>query len=204
MVIVGWLVLVAWATPVFVLLEWFVPARRARIAWRAIAFAIALVGLDAVVTRVIAYSPPSASMLRCAAAFGLAEVIAYAIHRAMHRVPMLWRFHRLHHVDEPVAWHVAWRVHPIDAALFAAGNVAACALVGAPLPAGVAFVVARRLLTILVHANIAWRPSPLDAVLATPPFHHLHHDEARAPVNFAITLPIVDRLFGTYAKPRRS
>ncbi len=29
--------------------------------------------------------------------FVLADVAGYAVHRAMHRVPFLWRFHAVHH-----------------------------------------------------------------------------------------------------------
>ena len=198
--VVGWLVLVAWAIPVFVLAETMVPHMRARIAWRGIALGSILLGVDAAITRAISVAPASATLLRCAAAFGVAELVAYAAHRAMHRVPLLWRFHQLHHVDEPLAWHVAWRIHPIDAALFAAANVGACVLVGAPLPAGVAFVVARRVWTIVIHANIDWRASALDALIATPSFHRRHHREDLAPANFAGTFPIIDLVFGTRAK----
>jgi sterol desaturase/sphingolipid hydroxylase (fatty acid hydroxylase superfamily) len=202
--LLGWIALVAWAIPVFVVAELLVPFRRERVAWRGIAIGAALVGIDAAVTRAISLPLPPATLVRCAAAFGVAEVLAYATHRAMHGVPLLWRFHRFHHVDEPLAWHVAWRIHPIDAALFAAANVGACALVGAPLPAGVAFVVARRVWTIVIHANVAWPRSLVDALIATPSFHRRHHREDLAPANFAGTLPIIDLLFGTYARSPRS
>jgi sterol desaturase/sphingolipid hydroxylase (fatty acid hydroxylase superfamily) len=202
--IVGWLALVAWAIPVFVVTEALVPRRRQRIAWRAIAFAAVLVGVDALVMRSFAFAPTRGTALRSVAAFGVAELLAYVVHRAMHHVPVLWRFHRLHHTDEPLAWHVAWRIHPIDAALFALANVAACYAVGAPLPASIAFVVGRRVWTIVIHANVAWPQSALDALIATPAFHRRHHEEARAAANFASTFPIIDRVFGTLSTPSRS
>jgi sterol desaturase/sphingolipid hydroxylase (fatty acid hydroxylase superfamily) len=116
----------------------------------------------------------------------------------MHAVPLLWRFHRLHH-DAPLAWHVGWRVHPVDAALFALGTAAACWLAGAPLPTAAAFVIGRRVWTLLLHARVAWPASAVDRVIATPRFHRVHH-EARA--NFASTLPVIDLVFGTYRGSR--
>jgi sterol desaturase/sphingolipid hydroxylase (fatty acid hydroxylase superfamily) len=196
----GWLALVAWALPVFAIVEALAPYRRAAVRWRGIALSAILLAIDAAITRDISIAPPAAGLGRAGVAFAGSELLAYWAHRAMHRVPALWRFHRLHHADEPLAWHVAWRIHPIDAAVFALANVAACELVGAALPAAVAFVVARRAWTIVIHANIAWRRSPLDAVIATPPFHRRHHREDLAAANFASTFPILDRVFGTWAR----
>jgi sterol desaturase/sphingolipid hydroxylase (fatty acid hydroxylase superfamily) len=148
----------------------------------------------------LVYAPPRADLARDLAALVLAELLLYGVHRAMHAVPALWRFHRLHHVREPLAWHVAWRSHPIDAALFAAATALACAIAGAPLPAAVWFVVGRRVWTVVLHANVAWCPTAADAVLATPAFHHRHHREDLAPANFAGTFALIDRVFGTWAR----
>ena len=201
---IGWVALVGWAIPVFVLTELLVPRRHQRVAWRAIAFAALLVGVDALVMRALSWSPPHGTAMRSLAAFGLSELLSYVVHRAMHRVPLLWRYHRLHHTDEPLAWHVAWRIHPVDAALFGLANVAACYAVGAPLPASVAFVVVRRAWTIAIHANVAWRQSAFDGVIATPAFHRRHHEETRSAANFAGTFPLIDRAFGTFSTPSRS
>jgi len=199
MFVVAWLALVAWSIPVFLALEALAPRAAAPTRWRAIAVACALVGIDAALARVLAIMPPAGTAARTALAIVLVELADYGLHRAMHAVPLLWRFHRLHHVDEPLAWHVAWRLHPVDAALFAAGTTAACFLAGAPLPAAVAFVVGRRVWTTVIHANVAWPPSVLDHVIATPAFHSVHHAER---ANFASTLPLIDRLFGTYRGSR--
>ena len=55
----------------------------------------------------------------------------------------------------------------------------------------------RRAWTIVLHADLAWPPSALDRVIATPPFHRRHHREDLPPGNFASTLPVLDRVFGT-------
>jgi sterol desaturase/sphingolipid hydroxylase (fatty acid hydroxylase superfamily) len=193
----GWLLFAAGATAMFVALEQLAPRTPQPIRWRAIAVATVLLGIDGAITQ-RTRMPASGTAARMVLAFVLVELADYALHRAMHAHPLLWRFHRLHH-DEPLAWHVAWRIHPVDAALFALGTTAACWLAGAPLPTAAAFVIGRRVWSALLHANLAWPASALDHVIATPAFHRVHH-EARA--NFASTLPGIDRLLGTYRGSR--
>ena len=54
-----------------------------------------------------------------------------------------------------------------------------------------------------VHANVAWRFGPLEALVATPAFHHWHHT-LTGPINrnYSSMLPWLDRVFGTFHLPR--
>ena len=54
---------------------------------------------------------------------------------------------------------------------------------------------------VLIHANVGWRFGVLRFVLATPQYHHWHHSADRVDVNFAVHLPFIDRLFGTFYLP---
>ena len=195
---IGWAVFVAWTIAIFTLLEACAPRRRAATRWRAVAGGAALLAIDSVVTRLLDHTPTSADLARVAVAWLCSEMLSYGLHRAMHRLPVLWRFHRLHHTREPLAWHVAWRIHPVDAALFAITTTIACAVAGAPLATAAWFIVARRVWTIVLHANIAWPATALDLLIATPSFHARHHDEDHVPANFASTFAFLDRMFGTW------
>jgi sterol desaturase/sphingolipid hydroxylase (fatty acid hydroxylase superfamily) len=135
-------------------------------------------------------------------AVAVAQLFSYGWHRAMHRVPLLWRLHRVHHEAGPLCWTTAWVLHPLDAILNASASVVGAALLGAGLPAAAWFVVGRRIWTIVLHANIRWPASALDGFFATPAFHARHHREDLAAVNFAPTLPVIDRMFGTYRSLR--
>jgi sterol desaturase/sphingolipid hydroxylase (fatty acid hydroxylase superfamily) len=54
-----------------------------------------------------------------------------------------------------------------------------------------------------IHANLKWRFGWLEALIATPAFHRWHHtNDANRDHNYASTLPIYDRLFGTLHLPR--
>ncbi|HWO18917.1 MAG TPA: sterol desaturase family protein [Kofleriaceae bacterium] len=196
----GWVAFVAWALATFTALEHLVPRRHAPVPARRIAIAAALLAAEGTIARALVWAEPDPSSLaRAVLAWLLAELAHYAVHRAMHRVPWLWRFHRLHHDGEPLAWATAWYVHPVDSALFAAAITLGAVIAGEGAPAMIWLVVGRRAWTVVLHANIAWPSSALDRVIATPAFHHRHHREDLPPANFASTLPLLDQLFGTYA-----
>lgn len=197
--LVGWLLSIAWTIPVFVVIEALIPRTRAPARWRRIAIAAGLFAINTVVVRTITVVQSSTDVARIVAAWIAAELGAYALHRAMHRIPLLWRFHRLHHTPVPLAWEQSWWIHPVDAALFALTTSLACGLAGAPLVAAAPILVARKALGLLQHANIRWPATPLDRVLVTPAVHHRHHREDLPPANFAGTFAILDRVFGTWA-----
>src|ERR1700733_739702 len=195
---VGWAAFLVWSIATFTLLErvWARDHHRPRA--RRIAAAAGLLAVDSAIARGIVWSADaSASLGRVALAWLVAELLLYWVHRAMHAVPLLWRFHRVHHRDEPVAWSTAWYVHPVDATLFATCALLGGVIAGAGAPGAVAFVGGRRAWTVLLHASIAWPASWLDRIIATPPLHHRHHDEHQRVGNFASTLPVLDHVFGT-------
>jgi sterol desaturase/sphingolipid hydroxylase (fatty acid hydroxylase superfamily) len=144
---------------------------------------------------------------RVTLAFLGAEVMAYAIHRAMHEVPQLWRFHRVHHEPRELTWTTAWRQHPVDVALHAVAVALPGLLLGVSLSSFALLVLARRLWTGLLHANVKFEFGWLEGVIATPKFHHLHHstDPRFFNANYAGLLPILDVLARTRrANPRQA
>jgi len=141
--------------------------------------------------------PPSP--WRIAAALVLADGCGYAAHRALHRVPWLWRFHRIHHEATELRWLDAWRQHPVDFVVQGLAVGLPGALLGASLTDLVSVVLLRKLWTSFLHADIRARFGALEWVVATPAFHRVHHsaDPAQYDRNFAGTFPFWDALFGT-------
>jgi len=145
-----------------------------------------------------------ASGLRIAGALVLAELAGYAIHRLMHRVPWLWRFHALHHEPMHLHWLVAWRQHPVDFVVHGLAVGLPGALLGASLADYAAVVLLRKTYTTFLHANLRWRLRGVERWIATPDYHALHHSHAPQDRdrNFAGMLPVIDRMFGTHAPLR--
>jgi sterol desaturase/sphingolipid hydroxylase (fatty acid hydroxylase superfamily) len=141
---------------------------------------------------------PAALVLAVALVF----VGNYWGHRLTHRVPVLWRFHAVHHSISDMDWVAAGRLHPLDSAFTQAFTIVPLFLLGynGRVFAGVA--VALTLLAIFQHANVRLRFPVVRWLVPTPEWHHWHHaiDDDAADKNFG--LPIVDKLFGTAYMPR--
>jgi sterol desaturase/sphingolipid hydroxylase (fatty acid hydroxylase superfamily) len=133
----------------------------------------------------------------------LTDLTQYGIHRLFHRVPWLWRFHAVHHSAETMDWLAGSRLHLVDVVVTRALTYVPIYVLGfaeAPLFAYIVFVSAQ---ATFIHANIRFDPAPLRWILATPRFHHWHHaaETEAMDKNFAVHLPLIDRLFGTAYLP---
>lgn len=127
----------------------------------------------------------------------------YWIHRAFHVVPALWRFHSIHHSAEDMDWLAGSRLHLVDVAVTRGLTYVPLYVLGfgeGPLFAYVAFV---SIQATFIHANVRFRFGALRWLLATPQFHHWHHGAEREAVNknFAVHLPVLDWVFGTFYLP---
>jgi lathosterol oxidase len=135
----------------------------------------------------------------------VADLTQYWVHRAFHRVPLLWRFHAIHHSAEQMDWLAGSRLHLVDVAVTRGLTYVPIYVLGfadAPLFAYLVVVSAQ---ATFIHANVRFDFGPLRWVVATPQFHHWHHAEDAEAVdkNFAVHLPLIDKLFGTMYLPRR-
>jgi sterol desaturase/sphingolipid hydroxylase (fatty acid hydroxylase superfamily) len=137
------------------------------------------------------------------AGLAIAMVGGYAGHRAAHEVPLLWRFHRVHHSVREMDWLAANHLHPVDEIFGRSAAVLPLYALGFGRVSLGAFIVLLTVQAIFIHANVRIRLGPLRWVIATPQFHHWHH--AREPqaynTNFAGEFPVLDALFGTLYLP---
>ena len=133
----------------------------------------------------------------------LADLSEYAIHRLFHAVPVLWRFHAVHHSSEVMDWLAGSRMHLVDVLVTRALAFVPLYVLGFAPPAVYAYLVFVSFHAVFIHANVRFRFGRLAHVIATPQFHHWHHAADRDAVdkNFAVHLPVLDRLFGTYYMP---
>ena len=129
----------------------------------------------------------------------LFELSGYAYHRLAHAVPALWRLHEIHHSSETMDWLASFRQHPLEILLVTLAQNAPLVLLGVPLGAHATVLVALKLATVFVHSNVRVPPGPLRLLIATPHFHHRHHQRGGAVANFASLLPIIDVVFGSHS-----
>jgi sterol desaturase/sphingolipid hydroxylase (fatty acid hydroxylase superfamily) len=131
------------------------------------------------------------------------SLVSYAVHVAMHKMPVLWRVHRVHHTDVFLDVSTTVRFHPLEF-LIQLGPTALVILgLGLPPWTIMLYELVDTATNLFIHAN-ARVPARLDAwlrlLLVTPDMHRVHHS-AHSPEtdsNYGAVVPWWDRLFGTY------
>lgn len=126
------------------------------------------------------------------------ELVGYAYHRLAHRVGWMWRLHEVHHSAERMDWLASFRQHPLEILLMTLAQNAPLVLVGLPLGSHALVLLALRLNTVFVHADLPLPRGWWSELVATPAFHHRHHQREGVARNFAAMFPWLDRLFGTH------
>lgn len=133
----------------------------------------------------------------------LLDLLIYGQHVLFHRVPVLWRLHRVHHSDSVMDVTTGLRFHPVEIVLSMVVKIAAVVVLGASPLAVLLFEILLNASAMFTHAN-ARLPLGLDAVVrrvfVTPDMHRVHHSDVPREThsNFGFNLAIWDRLFGTY------
>ena len=136
------------------------------------------------------------------------DLVIWIQHVAFHRVPLLARLHRMHHIDLDIDVTTGLRFHPVEILTSLLVKFAAVIVLGAPAAAVLAFELALNLGSLFNHSNVRM-PARLDRLLrgfvVTPDMHRVHHSIMPEEINsnFGFFLSWWDRLFGTYrAAPR--
>lgn len=140
--------------------------------------------------------------LQLALAVLLLDLTFYWWHVATHRVPWLWRFHRVHHIDPDMDVSTAFRFHVGEVALSTVFRVAQVAVIGPSLAMFAAYELLFQAGTVFHHSNVRL-PERVDRflnrVVVTPRMHGTHHsqvpDETNS--NYSVVFSWWDRLHGS-------
>jgi len=142
--------------------------------------------------------------IKLIAGVALLDMVSYWFHRMSHKVPLLWRFHRVHHSDTSMDASTNFRSHPIELLFwFGTSNIVASAIFGLDLlTLGLYFLVATPFF-FLEHANLrfpTWVDKTFGLIFTTPNFHKIHHeqDQYYTDSNFSDIFILWDRIFGTF------
>lgn len=140
---------------------------------------------------------------RLTGVFLLVDGWMYAWHRLNHRVPFLWRFHRVHHSDPVMDVTTANRFHVGEIVLSGLLRAPVLALLGVRLWELALYELAMFTVVQLHHANVGLA-GPVDRCLrlliVTPLMHKVHHSDWQPETNsnYASLFSFWDRLLGTF------
>lgn len=224
------LVLAAFA--VFALLERWRPAvdspllvrfgRSTRAAWRRLTRNVGLFGLNALLSPLIVlpitwWAAGFSLGLRPAFLDGwlglavdllILDLWIYWWHRANHELPLLWRFHQVHHLDEHLDTTSAVRFHFGEVVLAALVRAVVIIAFDISLTAVIVFEGLVLASAIFHHSDArlpGWLERPLSMVVITPSIHWVHHHAIRADTdsNYGTIFSFWDRLFGSRSRTER-
>lgn len=153
------------------------------------------------------------------AIFLFQEFAHYWVHRYAHEWRWLWKLHRTHHSAQQLNMAVVYRYNIFWVVLLPQAWVGAFAVYFGQVEAYATAVMVTYVVNLATHSNYrwdlwlrekfpktesAWRV--IENIITLPDTHHAHHaygKDAHPNGNYAITIFLFDRMFGTAKIPRK-
>jgi sterol desaturase/sphingolipid hydroxylase (fatty acid hydroxylase superfamily) len=134
--------------------------------------------------------------------------ISFGTHYLNHKVPFLWRFHRVHHLDTELDVSTTVRFHPLEMAISLVLGLPVVLLFGLSPWVLIFYELLDVSVTLFSHANIRlapWLARHLRYFIVTPDLHKVHHStyQPETDSNFSAVFPIWDILLGTFRTETR-
>ena len=132
------------------------------------------------------------------------EFGGYWSHRLMHRVPVLWRLHAVHHSAPRLYWLNAGRFHPLDTLFSWVCGVPILVVLGCGAEPIALFLLFTSLHGMFQHANVRMKLGPLNWIFSMSELHRWHHSQTidESNTNFGANLIVWDIVFGTRFLPK--
>ena len=132
------------------------------------------------------------------------EFFLYWAHRWGHTIPLLWRFHAVHHSAPRLYGLNAVRFHPVDLAISYYAPWVALVILGADARVLALFGLVSAVHGIFQHTNLPIRCGPLNWFFSMAELHRWHHSRVldEANTNYGQNLIVWDVVFGTRFLPK--
>ena len=135
----------------------------------------------------------------------LLDAWTYAWHRMNHRVPFLWRFHRVHHSDAQMDVTTASRFHTGEIVMSSLLRIPVIVALGVTAWELVLYEMLMFAVVQFHHANIALPPrveAVVNKVIVTPAMHKVHHSrwQPETDSNYSAMLSVWDRIFRSFRR----
>ena len=132
-------------------------------------------------------------------AFLLMDLAFYYWHRANHKVPYLWRFHNVHHIDPDLDVSTSFRFHFGEITFSAIFRIIQLSIIGITPVVFLIYEICFTANTIFQHSNIKLPirfERILNKIIVTPRMHAIHHSQFRNETdsNFSTVFSWWDRL----------
>lgn len=124
--------------------------------------------------------------LHLIATFLLMDASFYYWHRLNHEVPLLWRFHNVHHIDPDLDVTTGFRFHPVEIGYSAGFRFLQILLIGMQPAAYLFYELVFICATEFHHSNIHLPlkfERVLNKVIVTPRMHGIHHSYVKDETN---------------------
>lgn len=138
--------------------------------------------------------------LKTVVGFIILDLWLYIIHKANHRIPFLWEFHKAHHTDTQIDASTASRFHPGQVFFSIFLDLPFMALIGFQPIQLLYFIITFRIIEIFQHSNIVF-PEIInkiaEKIIVTPTFHRFHHSQEvqQTNSNYGVFFSFWDRIF---------
>ena len=156
-----------------------------------------------------------AALLFTTCFFLLDDFARFAVHYALHKIPLLWEFHKFHHSAETLTPLTVTRAHPVEGLIFTLRSASVQGVTIAIflflfgqqlnlvtiLGVNIFVILFHGLGSNLRHSHISIQyPKGVERILMSPAQHHLHHssDIKHFDKNFGVALSVWDRMAGTF------
>lgn len=145
---------------------------------------------------------PFAPILLALASLMVFSFMFYWVHRAQHAIPILWRFHSVHHSVEEMDAMISY-VHPVDAVGHRIGQIMVASLVGFNYETVALILAFQNIHDIFIHTRAPINFGFLGRVFVDNRYHFVHHTihESKSGKNFSTWFTLFDHMFGTYHPP---
>ena len=135
--------------------------------------------------------------------FLVADFVQWGVHVILHRVPLFWKFHKVHHSVEEMGFAAHLRYHFLETFAYEPVKYVSLSLIFGFSMENIFYVY---YITVLIghlnHANVGWNYGPLKYIFNNPKMHIWHHAKELPEshpngMNFGISLSIWDYIFKT-------
>ncbi len=138
--------------------------------------------------------------------FIIADFIQWNVHRMLHRVPWMWKFHQIHHSVKEMGFAAQFRFHFMETIIYKSIQYIPLAMIGFGIEQFFVIHMLAVFIGHLNHANVNWNYGKLRYIFNNPNMHIWHHAKELPPnhkygMNYGLSLSIWDYLFGTAYVP---